>query len=78
VITKKKGVPRGRGGGRPKGPTGKAGITVTLRLTPEARAILAQQARPGAFVSGLIVSARALSADDHDGRGPGDGDADPA
>jgi len=56
LITKKKGPPRGRNGGRPKGATGTAGITVTLRLTPEARAILATHERPGAYVSALLVA----------------------
>ena len=62
MIDKKKGPPRGRNGGRPKGPTGKAGIPTTLSLSPEAKAILAQQARPGAFVSALIVAASASPA----------------
>lgn len=78
MITKKKGVPRGRGGGRPKGPTGTAGIPTTLSLSPEARAVLAGRRGQGRWVSGLIVSAGALAADDHDGRNARDGDADPA
>lgn len=57
MITKKKGVPRGRGGGRPKGPTGTAGVPTTLSLSPEARAVLAGRRGQGRWVSGLIVAA---------------------
>jgi hypothetical protein len=70
MITKRKGPPRGRGGGRPKGATGTAGITVTLRLTPEARAILATHERPGRWLSALIESAPARPADDGQDAGP--------
>lgn len=72
----------GRGGGRPKGPTGKAGITVTLRVTPKAREALRLDDRPGELVSLLVeryldarearpsASAPARPADDGQDAGP--------
>lgn len=69
----------GRKRGTPNAGPSRAGVAISVRVSPRARAILAQHDQPGVWLSALIeASARALAADDHDGRDPGDGDADPA
>lgn len=69
----------GRKPGSPNAAPSRAGVAIGVRISPRARAILAEHDQPGAWLSALIeTSAGALAADDHDGRDARDGDADPA